>query len=126
MAVRPLLSAPTMRSHILTATTIRTIVAAIAVSSVDAKTRSGFVLTVASSPPEQSLAPPSRLAKAITAGSTLLQMLNGAPCIVVLGTLHFNLVKPRPTTLLITEQILSDRQSSLVSGSNPFLEIWRI
>ena len=37
MAVCPLLSAPTMRSHILMATTIRASVATIAVSSVDAK-----------------------------------------------------------------------------------------
>ncbi len=41
---------------------------------------------------------------------------------MVLGTLHFNLEKPRPTTLRITEQILSDRQSSLVSWLHIFPE----
>ena len=102
------------RRHLVSATSIRAIVTAIAVPSRRCNTRSRFVLTVASSPPIRSIAPLSRVAKPL-AWFLVHHAVDGAPNAVILfyPSLH-SLRNPCPTTLRYTEQVQNDRQSSFV------------
>ena len=91
MAVRPLLSAPTMRSHIPTAITIRAVAAAIAASSVDA-IHPLMVRTRPRGRPRSSNTIDCTSVQADESHNSWFLtrcVLNSAPCIVVLGTLHF-------------------------------------
>ena len=76
------------RRHLVSATSIRAIVTAIAVLSRRCNARSRFVLTVASSPPIRSIAPLSRVAKPL-AWFLVHHGVDGAPNAVILSTLHF-------------------------------------
>ena len=92
-----------MRSHILMAITIRAIAMAIAVSSVDAMhTLTGRIRPCGRLQSYNTIDCTSFLARERRCSWFLTHcVLSSAPCIVVLGTLHFNLEKPRPTTLSV-------------------------
>ena len=82
------------------ATITRAIVVAIAVSSVDARSRTGLVLTVSSSPPEP-VACTSFQGRETHNSGPIPHNVGDAPCVLVLHTLHFDLVEPSPTALQI-------------------------
>ena len=83
--------------HLVTATTIRAIVEAIAVVSGDARL-AGLVLTVLSSPPTP-VACTSFQSRETHNSGPIPHNVGDAPCVLVLHTLHFDLVEPSPTAL---------------------------